>query len=68
MENALWFLLAYGVGTAFGYFLGFTAKATKIATITIDSLVADGYIKYKMLPSGEYDIIKLEEDDHEGKD
>jgi len=67
VENTLWFLLAYGVGTAFGYFFGFTAKATKIATITIESLMADGYLKYRELPNGDYDIVKLNEEKDESQ-
>lgn len=61
MENTIWFIIAYAVGTAFGYFLGFTSNATRIATITVDTLIKDGYIKYRMLPNGEYDILKINE-------
>lgn len=68
MDNAIWFLLAYIVGTGFGYYLGFTANARRIAEITIDALVADGYIKHKVLADGTYELLRLSETHSESKD
>ena len=44
-EMFLWLAFAYAVGTAFGHYTTRKDNVTDIVESTIDSLIADGYIK-----------------------
>lgn len=52
-----WLALAYLAGTGFG--LWYTQGRT--IEKTIDSLVENGYLKYRKLPNGDIDILKKHE-------
>ena len=54
-------LLAYTLGTGFGFYLGL-AKGRKLGIVdTIDQLVEQGYLKYKGVKSNP-EIMKYDED------
>jgi hypothetical protein len=54
-------LLAYVLGTGFGFYWGRT-QGHKVGVIdTIDSLIAQGYLKYKGVKS-DPEILKHDED------
>jgi hypothetical protein len=53
-----WLFLAYTVGTVFG--LWYTQKGT--IEKTIDSLIANGYLKHRRKADGEIEILKYNEE------
>lgn len=53
-----WLLLAYAVGTAFGMKL----RMDGVIGTTIDSLIANGYLKHRKKPDGEIEVLKHDED------
>jgi DNA-binding MarR family transcriptional regulator len=53
-----WLFLAYTVGTLFG--LWYTKKGT--IEKTIDSLIANGYLKHRRKADGEIEILKYNEE------
>jgi len=57
-----WLLLAYAVGTAFGYVVGKTSSIKDVAGVTVDSLIERGYLKTRRGPDGELEILKYNED------
>jgi hypothetical protein len=56
-----WFLFAYTVGTAFGWYMGRTQGLRLGVGVTIDSLIDRGYLKSKITKDGVV-ILKIEED------
>jgi len=61
-ENTLWFVLAYVVGTGFGWYLGVTKNVKDSAGLVIDSLIEGGYLRHRKSESGEIEILKLDEE------
>jgi hypothetical protein len=57
-----WLFLAYVIGTAYGYFLGKTSSIKNVAEVTIDSLIANGYLKTRRGANGELEILKHNEE------
>jgi len=53
-----WLLLAYTAGTLFGMWV----KFYRVIESTIDSLVENGYLKYRRKSDGEIEILKINED------
>lgn len=54
-----WILVAYAIGTAYGWLM----KPNKSAIEkTIDSLIANGYLKHRKDAKGEIEILKYNED------
>jgi hypothetical protein len=62
MPEAGWLLFAYAVGTIFGYVLGKTSNIKNVAELTIDSLIANGYLKTRRGANGELEILKHNEE------
>lgn len=56
-----WLLLAYGVGTIFGYYIQ-DFRGQRIVEATIDSLIANGYLKHRKDDKGEIEILKYNEE------
>lgn len=52
-----WLLLAYTIGTGVGMYWRFNNLIEK----TIDSLIDNGYLKYRTKANGELDILKKHE-------
>ena len=54
-----WLALAYIIGTAYGWLM----KPNKtVVEKTIDSLIANGYLKHRKDAKGEIEILKYNED------
>ena len=53
-----WLLLAYIAGTGIGMWWNFK----RAVEITIDSLIAKGYLKHRKDANGEIEILKYNED------
>ena len=52
-----WLFIAYAIGTVVGMKWRFDSLIEK----TIDSLIDNGYLKYRTKPNGELDILKKHE-------
>lgn len=61
-DNTLLFLLAYVVGTGFGWWLGVTKNVRDVSTVLIDRLCEDGYLKHRKNADGEIEILKYNEE------
>lgn len=61
-DNTLWFLLAYAVGTGFGYVMGKIASVRDAAGLTIDTLIEGGYLKHRIDENGDVQILKYNEE------
>ena len=59
MEPLYWYVGAYVVGTAMGFFFGHKYGVSLGVLNTLSILVEGGYLKTRKLPDGELDIIKL---------
>lgn len=61
----IWLMIAYAVGTWYGirYAKGkYLHKTNRIVELTIDRLVADGYVKSRKTKKGEVELLKYNED------
>jgi hypothetical protein len=58
-----WLLVAYAIGTAYGWLMK-PNKSTIESAIekTIDSLIANGYLKHRRDEKGEIEILKYNEE------
>lgn len=54
-------LIAYVVGTAFGYYVGKSNGLRQGISSCIDNLIAQGYLKFRG-PKSNPDILKYDED------
>jgi hypothetical protein len=45
--NEFWIFLAYGIGTLFGWYIGFKGQVRNISETVIDSLIEQKYLKTK---------------------
>lgn len=61
-DNTLWFLFAYVVGTGFGYVIGKTSAIRDVASITIDTLIEGGYLRYRHDANGDIELLKINEE------
>lgn len=52
-----WILVAYVVGTMFGYMVG-RGKVMEVVSHTIDKLVSDGFIQTRKTDDGEIELLK----------
>ena len=52
---------AYVVGTLFGRYTARKDNVTDIVESTIDSLIADGYLKTKTTKNGDIEILKYDD-------
>jgi hypothetical protein len=59
-SNAAWMLFAYVIGTGFGMWVA--RPGIKVVEATIDSLIANGYLKHRRDEKGEIEILKYNED------
>lgn len=62
--TALWILIAYTVGTLFGYLLNLTVRKQffmRGVAFTIDSLIDTGYLRANRGDDGEIHLIKAED-------
>lgn len=59
MEPLYWYIFAYAVGTAMGFWLGRNHGIGLGILTTLQSLVEGGYLKTRKDANGELDIIKL---------
>tara|TARA_B100001287_G_scaffold274524_1_gene280003 strand:- start:867 stop:1052 length:186 start_codon:yes stop_codon:yes gene_type:complete len=57
----IFLLVAYTVGTGFGFYLGLKAGHKKGIVDTIDNLIEQGYLKYKGVKA-DPQILKHDED------
>ena len=57
----IFLLLAYTIGTGFGFYLGLQAGHKKGIIDTIDNLIEQGYLKYKGVKNNP-EILKHDED------
>lgn len=57
----LFIFIAYGAGTAFGFYLGLDKGRRDGIVICIDSLIDQGYLKYKGVKSNP-EIMKYDEE------
>jgi hypothetical protein len=62
-EMLLWLLGAYVAGSAATYFLMLKATFVDAAGKTIDSLVENGFLRYKRTKDGELEILKWNQED-----
>ena len=53
-------LFAYVIGTGFGMWVA--RPGVKVVEATIDSLIANGYLKHRKDEKGEIEILKYNED------
>ena len=61
-DGTLWFLGAYAVGTGFGWYLGLNHSVRENATVVIDHLIKEGYLRTRMDSQGNTEILKLDEE------
>jgi len=61
-NDLLWFMLAYTVGTGFGWYLGFSRSVKDSATLVVDKLIEDGYLRTRKDADGNLQILKLDEE------
>lgn len=62
--EAIWLLLAYSVGTAFGIYWCAASNfrhTQKIVDVTVDMLIRDGYILTRTDDNGEVHLLKVNE-------
>lgn len=59
----VWLLLSYLTGSAATFFLVYRSILTRSVGDTIDSLMDQGYIKFKRLPNGDVEILKWNSND-----
>ena len=62
-EMLLWLLAAYVTGSAATYFLMLKATFVDAAGKTIDSLVENGFLRYKRTKDVELEILKWNQED-----
>ena len=63
-EEYTWLLIAYTVGTIFGLWVGFKIEANRIVEMTIDSLIAQGFLKTREDEKGEVEIIPFNDQEN----
>ena len=59
--DSVWLLIAYTAGTAFGFYFGLARGRTLGIVDCIDSLIDQGYLKYRGV-KGNPEILKHDED------
>jgi len=62
VEHTWWLLAAYSVGTAFGWYLGFSKNIKDVTELVLDRLIADGYLRHRTKSNGEIEIVKINEE------
>jgi hypothetical protein len=61
-ETMTWIFIAYAVGTAFGFYIGYKKGAFVTAENCIDALIRQGMLKTSTGLNGEVEIHKLNEE------
>lgn len=61
-DNTLWFLFAYAIGTAFGWYLGVAKNVKDTAGLLIDKLIEEGYVRHRKNERGEIELLKINEE------
>lgn len=54
-------MIPYTVGTVLGLYWGTKHNSRRIADATIDFLIKEGFVKYKLLQNGEVELLPLKE-------
>jgi|TARA_R110002153_G_scaffold171202_1_gene323984 hypothetical protein len=55
-----WLLLAYAVGTAYGWWVN--RSGVEVIEKTIDNLIENGYLKHRKDAKGDIEILKYNEE------
>lgn len=58
----LWFLGAYTVGTAFGWYMGYKGGVRTGAYNTVEHLIQTKCLRTRETPDGDVEILALDED------
>lgn len=58
-----WLFIAYVAGSVATFYLVYRSILTNAIGNTVDTLIEQGYIKSKTLPSGEVEILKWNSND-----
>jgi hypothetical protein len=56
--NYLWLFFAYGVGSAFGWYIGNKKKTEDVVMHVIDDLIEQEYIKVRRKENDEVELLK----------
>jgi len=59
MEPIYWYVIAYVIGTGFGYFAGRKIGVANGVLVTITMLIENGFLKTRQDENGDIDLIKL---------
>lgn len=62
-EQLAWLFFAYASGSVVTAFLMWKSKYLDVISTTIDSLVENGFLRYKRKPDGEIEILKWDAKD-----
>ena len=54
-------MVPYAVGTVLGLYWGTKHNSRRIADATIEFLMKEGFVKYKLLQNGEVELLPLSE-------
>ena len=58
----IWLIFTYGVGTAFGWYIGNKKKTEDIVMLVVDDLIEQEYIKVRRKDNDEVELLKHWED------
>lgn len=67
-ENVMWLLGAYIAGSGATWYLFLRQNFLNATEATIDSLIANGFLRYKRGDDGELEILKWNENDDSEKE
>ena len=67
-ENIMWLLTAYIAGSCATWYLFLRQNFIKATEATIDSLIDNGFLRYKRSDDGEVEILKWNETDDSEKE
>ena len=67
-ENVMWLLGAYLAGSCATWYLFLRQNFLKATEATIDSLIDNGFLRYKRGEDGELEILKWNETDDSEKE
>ena len=67
-ENVMWLLAAYIAGSGATWYLFLRQNFLNATEATIDSLIDNGFLRYKRGDDGELEILKWNENDDSEKE
>ena len=67
-ENVMWLLAAYVAGSGATWYLFLRQNFLNATEATIDSLIDNGFLRYKRDDAGEVEILKWNETDDSEKE